>query len=78
MRTLLDGALLVQQMQDAHLILAVDEVEALLVVDELDVLPLDALALVLGLLRLEDVPVELLLQPLVGVVDAQLLERVDL
>ena len=33
-------------------------------------------ALALGLLRLEDVPVELLLQPLVGVVDAQLLERV--
>ena len=48
---------------------------ARLVVDELDVLPLDPLALVLGLFALEDVPVELLLQPLVGVVDAELLGR---
>ena len=30
-----------------------------LVVDELDVLPLDALALILDLLALEDIPVEL-------------------
>ena len=61
-----------EQVEHAHLVLAVDEVEALLVVDELDHLPLDALALVLLLLALEDVPVELLLQPLVGVVDAEL------
>ena len=39
-------------------------------------LPLDALPLVLGLLRLEHVPIKLLLQPLVSVVDAQLLKRV--
>ena len=43
---------------------------ACLVVDELYVLPLDALTLILGLLGLEDVPIELLLQPLVCVVDA--------
>ena len=42
---------------------------ACLVVDELYAFPLDALTLILGLLGLEDVPIELLLQPLVCVVD---------
>jgi hypothetical protein len=40
--------------------------------------PVDVLLLVLLLLELEEVAVELLLEPLVGVVDAQLLERVAL
>ena len=46
-------------MQHAAQSLLVEEVEALLVVDERDALPLDPLALVLDLLALEDVPVEL-------------------
>ena len=53
-----------------------DEVERLLVVDELDVVPVDGLVVVLLLLHLEDVLDEELLQVLVGVVDAELLERV--
>eukprot|EP00967_Tisochrysis_lutea_P043970 scaffold53196_cov28-Tisochrysis_lutea.AAC.3 len=57
--------------------LLIEQVEAALVVDEFDGLPLYALARILGLLRLEDVPIELLLQPLVGIIDAQLFKRVD-
>ena len=53
-----------------------DEVERLLVVDELDVLPVDRLVVVLLLLHLEDVLHEELLQVLVGEVDAKLLEAV--
>lgn len=49
-----------------------------LVVGELDEVPLDALAAVLLLLHLEDELVELLLQLLVGVVDQELLEVVVL
>jgi len=45
---------------------------------EVDKLPLDAFLLVLFLLEDEHVMVEELLQALVGVVDAQLLERVVL
>ena len=56
--------------------LAIDEVEHVLVVREGDELPEDTLALVLILLELEDVFVELLLQSLVGAVDADLLEVV--
>eukprot|EP00966_Prymnesium_polylepis_P223705 5175982-Prymnesium_polylepis.1 len=66
----------VRQAAHSHLLAAIDQVEARLVVDKLDVLPCEPLRLVLGLLRLEDVTVELLLEPLVGIVDAQLLERV--
>jgi hypothetical protein len=65
-----EPALLVQQVQHAHL--ALDEVKHVLVVHKLDVGPVDALALVLGLLLLEHVVVEVLLQLLVGEVDAQL------
>ena len=56
-----------------------NEVDALLEVHaEVDELPLDAFLLVLLLLEDEHVMVEELLQTLVGVVDAQLLERVVL
>mmetsp|Transcript_49856 Transcript_49856/g.106023 ORF Transcript_49856/g.106023 Transcript_49856/m.106023 type:complete len:479 (-) Transcript_49856:2004-3440(-) len=72
-----NDALLVQQRQDAC-VLPVDEVEHVLVVREGDELPQYALSLVLVLLELEDVLVELLLQGLVGVVDADLLEVVHL
>ena len=56
-----------------------DEIDALLEVHaEVDELPLDAFLTVLLLLEHEHVVVEELLQTLVGVVDAQLLERVVL
>ena len=48
----------------------------MLVVFECDALPLDAFLLVLLLLQCEHVLVELLLELLVGVVDAELLKRV--
>ena len=67
------GWMLRDQIEDQ--IVYIDDVDAHLVINECDVLPLDALRLVLRLLRLEHVAVELLLEPLVGVVDAQLLER---
>ena len=47
-----------------------------MIVDELDVMPVDCLVVILLLLHLEDVLDEELLQILVGVVDAELLERV--
>ena len=47
-----------------------------LIIDEADLLPVDALLVVLLLLHLEDVRHEELLQVLVGVVDAELLEAV--
>lgn len=62
-------------MQDAVGLLG-DEVDAWLVVKVLDDLPLEVLLGVLLLLQLEDVLVEVELQCLVGVVDAQLLEAV--
>ena len=49
-----------------------DEVEGLLVVHELDVVPVDGLHVVLLLLQLEDVLHEELLEVLVGEVDAEL------
>jgi len=55
-----------------------DEVNAGLVVIEINQFPLNLLLEVFLLLQLKDVLVELLLQFLVGVVDAELLERVDL
>ena len=56
-----------------------DEIDAGLKIHaEVDELPLDAFLLVLLLLEDEHVVVEELLQTLVGVVDAQLLERVVL
>ena len=56
-----------------------NEIDALLEVHaEVDKLPLDAFLAVLFLLENEHVVVKELLQTLVGVVDAQLLERVVL
>ena len=53
-----------------------NEIERLLIVYKLDVMPIDCLVVVLLLLHLENVLDEELLQVLVGVVDAELLERV--
>lgn len=61
-------ALLVEDREDAHLLL--EQIEAALIVLERNALPLDVLLLVLVLLLLEDERVELLLQLFVGVVDA--------
>jgi hypothetical protein len=47
-----------------------------LIVDELDVLPVDAFVVVLLLFELEDVPHEELLQVLVGKIDAELFEAI--
>ena len=69
-----EAALLVEQVEDAQRLL--DEVQHVLVVHERDVRPVDGLALVLGLLHLEHVLVEVLLQLLIGQVDAELLEVV--
>lgn len=56
-----------------------DEVDARLEVEaEVDELPIDALLAILLLLEHEHVVVEELLEPLVGVVDAQLLKGVQL
>lgn len=68
-----EATLLVQQVQNAQGLLF-NEVQHILVVHKGDVAPIDSLALVLGLLHLEDVAVEVLLQLLVGQVDAELLE----
>ena len=69
-------ALLIQQVE--HPELGLDEVDAGLVVVEVDHLPLDPLLDILLLLQLEHVLVELLLQLLVGVVDTELLEGIRL
>ena len=66
-------ALLVDERDDVHGFDG-DHVQSVLVVGELDVLPVDVLQVVLLLLQLEDVTHEELLQVLVGEVDAQLLE----
>ena len=49
-----------------------DQVQGVLVVDELDVLPTDALCVVFFLFQFENVPHKELLQVFVGVVDAKL------
>ena len=67
-------ALLVKQVQ--HPQLGLDEINAGLIVVKVDHLPLDPLLHVLLLLQLEHVHVELLLQLLVGIVDAKLLKTV--
>ena len=69
--------LCVEDAQDAVRVL-LDEVDASLVVLELNRPPEDTLVLVDLLLRLEDAPQEELLQLLVGIVDAQLLEAVTI
>ena len=68
-----EAALLVEDVQDAHG-LALDQVQHILVVHKLDVAPVDGLSLVLGLLHLEDMLVEVLLQLLIRQVDAELLK----
>jgi hypothetical protein len=70
-----EAAELIQQIQDTHGPF-LDEIQHVLVIDKLDVGPVDALLLVLGLLHLEHVLVEVLLQLLIGQVDAELLEVV--
>lgn len=62
-------AFVVQEWQYADRLLG-DEVEHRLVVLIVDGVPLDALLRVLLLLQLEDVLVEVVLQRLIGVVDA--------
>ena len=52
------------------------EVQHILVVHEGDVAPVDGFPLVLSLLHLEHVLIEVLLQLLIGQVDAELLEVV--
>eukprot|EP00968_Pinguiococcus_pyrenoidosus_P012298 scaffold1070_cov245-Pinguiococcus_pyrenoidosus.AAC.52 len=74
----LPAANLVVQLREDAVRAALDEVQAGLVVREVDEGPLDALAVVLVLLDLEDEAVEVLLQRLIGVVDAELLEAVRL
>src|SRR6218665_575840 len=70
-------AFLVQKVEQTGWLLR-EEIKALGVIDELDVLPLDALSHVLLLLELEDVLVEVVVQALVRVVDAELFEAVAL
>ena len=76
-RRLGKGALLVQQREHAHRFLLY-EIQAELVILERHAADVDPLALVLLFFQLEQVSVELRLQPLVGVVYAQLFERVVL
>lgn len=63
----------VDERHDVHLFDG-DQVERVLIVDKLNVLPTDVLLVVLLLLQFENVPHEKLLQVLVGIVDAELLE----
>ena len=72
---LAQAALVVEHRQDAA-DLVLDQVQAVLIVRELDKTPFDFLFLVLNLLHLKDVLVELLLQGFVRVIDAQLLEGI--
>jgi hypothetical protein len=71
----LQHALLLEQRQQPRRLFA-DEVDDFLVVEEVDARPIEPLLCVLLLLKGEDVRIELLLQALVRVVDAELLERV--
>jgi hypothetical protein len=71
-----ETALVVEHGQDPHLG-SLDGIETILIVWKFDEGPLDRLGLVLGLLELEYELVELLLEGLVGIVDAELLERID-
>ena len=69
-------ALLVDEGDDVHGLVG-DHVQGVLVVGELDVLPVDVLQVVLLLLQLEHVTHKELLQVLVGEVDAQLLKAAE-
>ena len=70
-----EAALLIQEIQDAQR-LALYEVQHILIVYKLDVGPVNLLSLVLSLLHLEDVLVEVLLELLIGQIDAELLKVV--
>lgn len=67
-------AFLIQQIQNPQF--GLNQVDTGLVVVEIDHTPFDSLFDVLFLLQFEHVQIELLLELLVGVVDAKLLERV--
>mmetsp|Transcript_22306 Transcript_22306/g.46370 ORF Transcript_22306/g.46370 Transcript_22306/m.46370 type:complete len:248 (+) Transcript_22306:3960-4703(+) len=71
-----NDALFVQQRQDAS-VFAIDQVEDVLIVGEGDKFPQDSLTLIFVLFQLEHIFVELLLQCLIGVIDANLLKIVD-
>jgi hypothetical protein len=71
-----DSLALIVQDAEESVGLGLVELETARVVDKLDVDPVDAFALVLLLLVLENVLVEVVLQVLVGVVNAELLETV--
>lgn len=66
-------ALLIDEGDDVHGFDG-DHVQSVLVIGELDVLPVDVLQVVLFLLQLKDMSHKELLQVLVSKVDAQLLE----
>jgi len=66
-----EAALLIQEVQDSQRLL-LNEVQNVLVVHKGDIGPVDLLPLVLSLLHLEDVLIEVLLQLLVGQIDAEL------
>jgi hypothetical protein len=70
-----EAGLLVEEGDYAHGAL-LNQVEALLVVGERNLAPVNAFPLVLKLLELEDVLVEVVLKLLITVVNAKLLERV--
>uniref|UniRef100_A0A182KIA5 Uncharacterized protein n=1 Tax=Anopheles christyi TaxID=43041 RepID=A0A182KIA5_9DIPT len=74
-RTLGEFALLVDQCHNVQL-LDRDQIQRVLIVHKLDVLPVDALVIVLLLLELEDVLYEKLLQIFVRKVNAKLLKAV--
>jgi len=61
-----------------HTNVPVDQFQTALVVHKLNGAPFNSLTRVLGLLRLEDVPVELLLEPFIRVVNAKLFKQVNL
>lgn len=67
--------LFIDQSHDVQL-LDSNQVQGILIVDEFYVLPIDSLVIVLLLLQFENVLYEELLQILVGIVDAELLETV--
>jgi len=73
-----DHALFIKELEEGRVFGAFYEVNALLVVNKLDLFPLDIFFLVLFLLHSEHVVVEVLLEFFVCVVDAELLEGVFL
>ena len=68
-----EAALLIQEVQDSQRLL-LNEVQDILVVHKGDVGPVNLLPLILSLLHLEDVLIEVLLQLLIGQIDAELLK----